>query len=139
MKPYKAIKKVKHVPNNFATSTKHSSQEFEAIQTRAFPPMPTAKKLAAGIKENDIILHYSESCQKSGIQHQVATVKIGETPSMAPFSPYHQLVTNCKMRPSLDLQYPVRDLNFDNIINFIVKWQELYISREDLMNLMSVN
>jgi hypothetical protein len=141
IKPNKAIKKVKRVPDNFATYTKLSSQEFKAIQTRAFPLTSTAMKLAAGNKKNDIILYYSESSQKqkSSIQHQVATVKKDETPSMVPYPPHHQLVTNCKMRLSLDLQYRVRDLSFDNIVIFIVKWHKLYISKEVLVNLMSVN
>ncbi len=43
------------------------------------------------------------------------------------------------MQPSLDLQYCVWDLSFDDVAIFIVKWHELYISREDLVNLMSLN
>ncbi len=79
------------------------------------------------------------SCKKSGIQHQVATVKIGETPSTAPYPPHLQLFTKCKMQPNLDLRYCVRDLSFNNVVIFTVKWHKLYISREDLVNLMSVN
>ncbi len=43
------------------------------------------------------------------------------------------------MKPSLNHQYWVDDLHFDNVVIFIVKSYKLYLSSEDFDNLKQVN
>ena len=43
------------------------------------------------------------------------------------------------MQPSLDLQYRVRDLSIENVLVFIVKHHEAYLSSQDLSSLKQVN
>jgi hypothetical protein len=77
--------------------------------------------------------------QKSGIEHQVTTVKKGETPSTFPYPPNHQLVANCKMTPSLDHQCHLQNLSFDNVAIFIVKWHKLYISSKPYVSQLTIS
>ena len=43
------------------------------------------------------------------------------------------------MRPSLNLQYRVKDLSIENVLVFIIKNHEAYLSSQDITSLMQVN
>ncbi len=43
------------------------------------------------------------------------------------------------MKPSANLYYRVKDLHLDNIINFIIKQHELYLTDGELENLRGLN
>ncbi len=52
---------------------------------------------------------------------------------------HHRLIANCKMKPSSNLYYRVRDLRLDNVMIFLVKSYELYFMESELVNLKCVN
>ena len=113
---------------------KPSVQDLELNQTMAFPK--NLPKVASGIDKNLIIASYTNSCKNLGVSNQVSTTKKGEG---LHYPPHHQLIKNCTMRPSLDLQYRVRDLSIENVIVLIVKHHEAYLTSQDLNNLKQVN
>ena len=43
------------------------------------------------------------------------------------------------MRPSLDLQYRVKDLSIENVLVFIIRDHEAYLSSQDITSLKQVN
>jgi len=102
----KEIDKVK-----FTTSSKPSVQELKFNQALAFPT--NFPKVASGIDKDSIISSYTNSCEKLGVSKQVSTTKKGEA---LHHPPHHQLILNCTMRPSLDLQYRVWDLSIENVL-----------------------
>jgi hypothetical protein len=125
----KAIDKVK-----LTTSLKLSVQELDSNQALAFPP--NLPKVASGINKDSIISSYTISCKTFGVSKQVSTTKKGEA---LQYPPHHQLILNCTMRPSLDLQYRVQDLSIENVLVFIIKHHEAYLSSQDLTSLKQVN
>jgi hypothetical protein len=92
----KEIDKVK----NFTTPSKPLLQDFETKHALAF--LQNLPKVATGIDKNSIILLYTSLCRVRGISDQVSITKKGEA---LQFPEHHQLILNCTMHPSLDLQY----------------------------------
>jgi len=43
------------------------------------------------------------------------------------------------MKPSTNLYYRVKDLHFDNVAIFLIKWHELYLTNEDLNNMRKLS
>jgi hypothetical protein len=43
------------------------------------------------------------------------------------------------MQPSMSLYYRVKDLHFDNVVVFLIKWHELYLMTNELENVKSLN
>ncbi len=108
--------------------------EFESKQALAFPQ--NLPKVATGINKDSVILLYTSLCRDHGIFNQVSTTTKGEA---LQFPQHHQLILTCMMRPSLDLQYQVQDLLIENVLVFIIKDHEQYLSSQDLMNLKQVS
>jgi hypothetical protein len=75
------------------------------------------------------------------ILSEVSTVTKGEnSPSPPPLYPLHYcLISECKMKPSRNLQYHVKDLRFDNIVIFLIKNQASYLSDDDVDNIQKIN
>jgi hypothetical protein len=126
----KDIDKVK----NFTTPLKLPLQDFETKHALAF--LQNSLKVATGINKNSIILLYTSLCRVRGISDQVSTTKKGDA---LQFLQHHQLILNCTLQPSLDLQYQVKDLSIDNVLVFIIKNQEQCLSSQDLENLRAVS
>ncbi len=98
-------------------------------------------KLSTGIDKNTILSEYQASCMNKGILSEVSTVTKGEnSPSPSPLYPLHyHLILECKMKPSRNLQYRVKDLRFDNIVIFLIKNQASYLSDNDVDNIQRVS
>ena len=43
------------------------------------------------------------------------------------------------MKPSTNLYYRVKDLHFDNVVIFLIKWHKLYLTNEDLNNMRNLS
>jgi len=52
---------------------------------------------------------------------------------------HHRLIANCKMKPSTNLYYQVKDLHSDNAVIFLINWHELYLTNEDLNNMRKLS
>ena len=92
-------------------------------------------KVSAGINKNLILSEYQEFCIKKGHNDQAYTVAKGKTPQIITYPTHHRLIADCKMKPSTNLYYRVKDLHFDNVAIFLIKWHELYLTNEDLNNM----
>ena len=95
-----------------------------------------SSKLSTRIDKNSILSEYQASCMKKGILSEVSTVIKGENSSPPPllYPSHYRLISECKMKPSLNLQYRVKDLRFDNIVIFLIKSQASYLSDNDMDN-----
>jgi hypothetical protein len=113
---------------------KSSLQDFETKHALAFPQ--NSLKVAMDIHKKTIILLYTRSCRVRGISDQVSTTKKGEALQLLQ---HHLLILNCTKQPSLNLQYQVKDLSIDNVLVFIIKNHEQYLSSQDLEKLRAVN
>jgi hypothetical protein len=103
-------------------------------------PKEHLSKLSVGIDKNSILSKYQASCIEKGILSEVSTIVKGETSSSSPLYPsYYHLISECRMKPSRNLQYGVKDLRFDNIVIFLIKNQALYLSDEDINNLNEIS
>ncbi len=106
---------------------------FEAVALTANQP-----KVSVGIDKNLILLNYEESCILKGITTQVLTKSKGENLPTYP-SLYH-LIANCKMKPSLDLYYWAKELYFNSVVIFVIRWPGiLYLTADNLESLRSLN
>jgi hypothetical protein len=78
---------------------------------------------------------------KKGILSEVSTVTKGENPSSPPplYPLHYRLISECKMKPSPNLQYRVKDLRFDNIVIFLIKNQASYLSDSDVDNIRKIS
>ena len=77
---------------------------------------------------------------EKGILSEVSTVTKGETSSSPPLYPSHYcVISECKMKPSQNLQYGVTDLRFNNIVVFLIKNQALYQSDDDINNIKEIS
>jgi hypothetical protein len=79
-------------------------QEFKSIEAAAF--LPNMPGIADNINKDKILTEYTDSCQNCGIEAQVATTTKGETTQHL-YPRHHQLIKECTMCPSRDLQYRV--------------------------------
>ena len=120
----------------------HGQTTFEMQECNHVPDSADAvstsqrQKVSEGIKKNSILSAYEQSCKANGIEDQVSTKNKGEHPI---YPSHYQLIANCKMKPSRDHYYRVKDLRLDNVLVFIVKSYELYLSGADLINLKCIN
>ncbi len=98
-------------------------------------------KISAGINKNVILSeYYQESCIKRGIHNKVSTIVKGNNPSETNQYPsHHCLISECRMKRSGTLQYRVKDLHFDNIVVFLIKNQDLYLTDVEINSLKNVN
>ncbi len=100
-----------------------------------------SSKLSSGIDKNSILSEYQVSFMKKGILLEVSTVTKGENSSSPPllYPSHYRLISECKMKPSPNLQYPVKDLRFDNIVIFLIKNQASYLSDNDVDNIQKIS
>jgi hypothetical protein len=100
----------------------------------------SAQKLSQRINKNTIIKKYTESCLQQGAASEVTTIKKGE-PTKPPttYPTIYELVRDCSMKPNIDHQYWVEDLNLDNVIVELLKFSESFLADEDVANLSKVN
>ncbi len=101
--------------------------------------VPSEPKVLAGINKNSILSDYQEFCNAKGIQDQVSTIAKGKTLPTTSYPSHHCLIADCKMKPSTKLYYPAKDPHFDNVVIFLFKWPELYLTADDLENLKKEN
>ncbi len=108
----------------------------EYVQTlESLPKTANHQKLSVGINKNSILLEYQKSCITKGFANQVSNTAKGETLQPS----HHCLIANCKMKPSLSLYYWVKDLYFNYVVVFLIKWHELYLTTGKLEILKSLN
>ncbi len=95
-------------------------KEFSASRPGvALALAPNQFKVSAGINKNLILSEYQEFCIKKEYNNQVYTVVKGsKTPQITTYPTHHCLFANCKMKPSTNLYYRVKDLHFDNVAFF---------------------
>ncbi len=96
-------------------------------------------KLSVGIDKNLILSEYQAACSKKGIISEVSTVLKGETLSPLQYPSHYRLISECRMKPSRNLQYRVKDLQFDNIVIFLLKDQASYLSVDDVENIRKIS
>ena len=70
---------------------------------------------------------------------EVSTVLKGETPSPLQYPSHYRLISECQMKPSQNLHYRVKDLQFDNIVVFLLKNQVSYLSVDDVENIQKIS
>jgi hypothetical protein len=98
------------------------------------------QKLSVKIDKISILLEYEESCITKGFANQVTTTVKGEMPPTILYPSHHCLIAKCKLKPSPSLYYyQVKDLHFDNVVIFIVRSYELFLTDAKLANLKSLN
>jgi hypothetical protein len=120
-------------------SVKASVKEYAQTLKSLPPKTADHQKLSIGINKNSIFSEYQESCITKGFANQVSTTAKGETSQNTSYPLHHCLIADCKMKPSLSLYYRVKDLQFNNVVVFLIKWHELYLTTGELENLKSLN
>ena len=121
-----------HGPTSIPKSTmKPVASELESV--------PNQQKVSAGIDKNATLANYQDSCIEKGIIGLVTTATKGETSLLPSYPSHFRLIADCKMKPSSNLYYRVRDLRLDNVIIFLVKSYELYFTESELVNLKCTN
>jgi hypothetical protein len=102
--------------------------------------MEHLSKISFGINKNSILTEYQASCIEKGIHSEVSTVVKGETSSSPPpYTSHYCLILECRMKPSQNLQYQVKDLCFNNVVIFLIKNKETYLTNEDINNLKNIS
>ena len=92
------------------------------------------------VDKNVILRDYQQECIDKGISCIVSTTTTGETfPTPPSYPPRHLLVKKCTMKPSSSHYYQVGNLHFDNVIIFLIKDYKKYFSRQELVELRSIN
>jgi hypothetical protein len=122
---------------NKLMSSKPTVQEIKHLES--LTSIPNQPKVSAGIDKNEILANYQDSWIAKGIQDQVITAVKGKTSQPMTYPSHYQLIFNCKIKPSLNLYYRVKDLRLDNVVIFLVKWYKLYLTDIELDNLKSLN
>jgi hypothetical protein len=125
-----SIKPIKHAKINLTVSNKLSLQEFKSIKAAAF--LHNTPGIADNIDKDRILTKYTDSCRICGIRVQVATTTKGETIKHQ-YPRYHQLIKECTMHPSHNLQYRVTRLWLEDVIVEILKAN--FFEEQDLKNL----
>ncbi len=135
IKPTSKPSKIKHL----SPPSKKSKRSLEDEDTSAILPTEHLSKISFGINKNSILSEFQASCIEKGIHSEVSTVVKGETSSSPPPYPSHYcLISECRMKPSWNLQYRVKDLRFDNVVIFLIKNKETYLTNEDINNLKNI-
>jgi hypothetical protein len=96
-------------------------------------------KLSVSIDKYLILSEYKASCSSKGITSQVSTILKGEKPSLPQYPSHYHLFSECRMKPSQNLQYQVADLRFDNIVIFLLKNQASYLLVDDVENIRKIS
>jgi hypothetical protein len=96
-------------------------------------------KVSAGINTNLILSEYQEFCIKKRHNEKAYTVAKGKTPKIMTYPKHHHLIADCKMKPSTNLYYQVKDLHFNDVAIFLIKWHKLYLTNKDLNNMRKLS
>jgi hypothetical protein len=111
-----------------------------SLPIAASVPIAKQPKASSGIDKNSILAEYQDFCHAKGITDQVSTVVRGKTLPPTLYPSHHCLIADCKMKPSARLYYRAKDLNFDNVVIFLARWQgRLYLMDDDLTRLKGVS
>ena len=132
--PSKPSKIKKRNPPNIDGSDLVTTEDISSGLTEENSP-----KLSVGIDKNLILSEYQAACSKKGIISEVSTVLKGETLSPLQYPSHYRLISECRMKPSRNLQYRVKDLQFDNIVIFLLKDQASYLSVDDVENIRKIS
>ncbi len=137
----KVISKNYSVSNDIMLSTETKKVTKRTYDPQAMVPQSKRQKMPLKIDKNSILTAYGKSCRIKGFDNQETSTSVkGELQSTPNYPPYHHLVIDCKMKPSLDHQYEVSIVSLDNIIVFILKnYEKYFLEAEDLHNLSKVN
>ena len=119
------------------TETKTAAVEIKRLESLA--SVPKQQKVSSGIDKNSTLATYQDSCIEKGIPGYVTTAIKCKTSPPPTYPSHYQLIANCKMKPSSNLYYRVKDLRLDNVIIFVVRNYESYLSDDELLNLKSLN
>ena len=144
MKVHDSITLVKHSKKK---NLKRTSQDISNVSRTSIRDeisstsvSPKKSKTSHGINKNVILQVYQKECTDKGITLTVSTTNKGEThPTLPPYPPCHLLVKNCTMKPSTSHYYRIGNLHFDNVIIFLIKDYEKYLSRQELGDLRLIN
>jgi hypothetical protein len=118
---------------NTSKNEKTNPLTFEAVTLTANQP-----KVSVGINKNLILSNYEESCISKGITTQVSIISKGE--NLPTYPSHYHLIANCNMKPSSDLYYRAKELHFDNVVIFVIRWPGiLYLTADNLESLRSLN
>ena len=74
-----------------------------------------------------------------GLNLAVETEILGSEVGTDTEDPIINSIADCKMKPSTNLYYRVKDLHFDNVVIFLIKWHELYLTNKDLNNMRNLS
>ena len=115
-------------------------------------PVPTAtaimrtpnsrRKMNNDINKNAVLDEYSLFCEQKGYPLPVTTTNKGKPTSTHQLNipPNHRLVSDCKMKPSIKLQYRISILSIEHVIVTIVKQYEKYfLDEDDIRRITCVN
>jgi hypothetical protein len=126
--------------NNTRFTSNQAPNASRVILLKAACSNSSAQKLLQRINKNAIIKKYTESCLQQGATSEVTTIKKGKlTKPPTTYPTIYELVRDCSMKPSIDHQYQVEDLNLDNVIVELLKSSESFLADEDIANLSKVN
>jgi hypothetical protein len=122
---------------NSSPSSKKSKRPLEEKDIRS-SLRSDQSKISAGINKNAILSEYQEPCIIREIHNKVSTNVKGENPSNQ-YPLHYRLISECRMKPSRNLQYRVKNLHFDNILVFLIKNQDAYLTDVEINSLKDVN
>ncbi len=114
------------------TSNKSTAQEIESLKSLA--SNCKHPNVSAGIDKNVSLADYQNSCIAKGLQDQVVTAIKGKTSPQITYPSHYQLIANCKMKPSSNLYYQVKDLWLDNVIIFFGEVAQTVINGYQVRN-----
>ena len=102
------------------TASKTSVKEFgQALESLA--KTTDDQQVSAGINKNIILLNYQESFISKGFQDQVTNTIKGENQKIIPYPSHYCLIADCKMKPSSNLYYQIKNLLLGNVMVLLIK------------------
>jgi hypothetical protein len=147
IKPTSKLSKSKNVLGPLSSPSEKSSNNKKNTSKNEITNPPTFQavtlttnqpKVPVGIDKNLILSSYEECCISKRITNQVLTIIKGE--NLPTYPSHYHLIANCKMKPSLDLYYRAKELHFDNVVIFVIRWPGvLYLAADNLESLRSLN
>jgi len=122
---------------NLVETKQATASDIKKLEEEA--KSPSGNKITRGIDKNQILEGYSNACLARGMS-QDATQPIGKpTNCNANYPTNSKLVRRCRMKPSLQHQYRVSNLNLGNVIVILMKSDPSFLSRECINSIRAVN
>ena len=116
---------------------KPTASDLEKLAS--FATKPDQQGISAGIDKNATLADYQGTCTKKGILGQVTIAIKGETSHIPSYPSHYRLIANCKMNPISRLYYQVKDLRLGNVVIFLVRGYDSYLSELEIKSLRRVN